>query len=104
MFKNYRNLWLALGALIILSPLGLIASGTAFGEWEVDQLEEKVGFIPVGLARMTDLWTHAPLADYSIAGFDVSFIQSAAGYILSALIGVVLVSGIMLIFSKMVKN
>ena len=38
MFKNYRNLWLALGAFIILSPLGLIATGTAFGEWGVDQL------------------------------------------------------------------
>ena len=104
MFKNYRNLWLVLGAFIILSPLGLIASGTAFGEWGVDQLEEEVGFIPAGLAKMADLWTHAPLADYGIAGFDASFMQTAAGYILSALVGVVLVAGIMSIFSKMVKD
>ena len=104
MFKNYRNLWLALGAFIILSPLGLIASGTALGEWGVDQLQEEVGFIPAGLARMANLWTHAPLPDYGIAGFDASFIQSAAAYILSALIGVVLVVGIMSILSKIVRD
>ena len=78
MFKKYRNLWLALGAFIILTPLGLIASGTAFGEWGVDQMEEEVGFIPAGLERMADLWSHAPLADYGIAGFDASFIDRHA--------------------------
>lgn len=103
MIKKYRYLWLALGALIILSPLGLIAAGTAFGEWGVDQLGEEVGFVPAGLARMADLW-HAPLSDYGIAGFDASFMQSAAGYILSALVGVVLVAGIMSILSKIVKE
>lgn len=104
MFKNYRNLWLALGTLVILSPLGLIASGTAFGEWGVDQLEEEVGFVPAGLERMAGLWSHAPLADYGIAGFNASFMQSAAGYILSALVGVALVAGIMAIFTKLVKE
>jgi len=104
MFKNYRNLWLALGAFIILSPLGLIATGTAFGEWGIDQLEEEAGFIPAGLEKMADLWTHAPLADYGIAGFDANFMQSAAGYIISAVVGVVLVAAIMAIFSKIVKE
>lgn len=104
MFKNYRNLWLALGALVILTPLGLIATGTAFGEWGVDQLQEEVGFIPAGLERMASLWTHAPLADYGIAGFDANFMQSAAGYIISAGVGVVLVIAIILIFSKFIKE
>jgi len=104
MFKKYRNLWLALGALIILSPLGLIASGTAFGEWGVDQLLEEAGFIPTGLAKFADIWHHAPLSDYGIAGFSASFMQSAAGYILSALVGAALVAGIMAFFSKIVKD
>jgi len=104
MFRNYRNLWLALGVLIILSPLGLIASGTAFGEWGVDQLEEEVGFIPAGLGRMAGLWTHAPLADYGITGFNASFMQSAAGYVLSAMVGAALVAGIMTVLSKIVKD
>ncbi|MDD4172513.1 MAG: PDGLE domain-containing protein [Syntrophomonas sp.] len=104
MFKKYRNLWLALGAFIILTPLGLIASGTAFGEWGVDQMEEEVGFIPAGLERMADLWSHAPLADYGIAGFDASFMQSAVGYIFSAVVGVALVVGISMLLSKIVQE
>jgi hypothetical protein len=104
MFKKYRNLWLVLGVFIILSPLGLIATGTAFGEWGVDQLEEEAGFIPAGLAKMSNLWNHAPLPEYGIAGFDATLLQSAAGYILSALVGVVLIVAIMSIFSKIVKD
>lgn len=104
MFKNYRKLWWALGALIILSPLGLIATGTAFGEWGADQLQEQLGFIPAGFEKMVDLWTHAPLPDYGIAGFDGSFMQSAAGYILSAVVGVLLIIGILSLFSRIVKE
>jgi hypothetical protein len=104
MFKDFRKLWIALGVFVILSPLGLIAAGTAFGEWGIDQLQREVGFVPAGLARMAYLWTHAPLSDYGITGFDGSFMQSAAGYILSAVVGVVLVAGIMALFYKIVKD
>lgn len=104
MFKNYRKLWLALGVLVILSPLGLIAAGTPFGEWGVDQLEEEVGFIPTGLERLASLWTHAPLVDYGIAGFNASFMQSAIGYIISAGIGIGLVIGVISILSKFIKE
>jgi hypothetical protein len=104
MFKKYRKLWLALGAFILLSPLGLIATGTAFGEWGLDQLPEKVGFVPAGLAKFADLWRHAPLPDYGVPGLDANFMQSAGGYILSALVGAVLVIAIVSLFSKIVKD
>jgi hypothetical protein len=104
MFEKYRYLWLALGLFIVLSPLGLIASGTAFGEWGVDQLEEEAGFIPAGLAKMADLWHHAPLPDYGIASFSANLMQSAVGYIISALVGVVLVVGVMSLLSKIIKD
>ncbi|MCX5780655.1 MAG: cobalamin biosynthesis protein [Firmicutes bacterium] len=81
-----------------------MASGTAFGEWGLDQLGEEVGFVPAGLARMADLWQYAPLSDYRIAGFDASFMQAAAGYIISALVGVALVAGIMSLLRKVVKE
>ena len=89
---------------MILSPLGLLATGTAFGEWGVDQLVDEVGFIPTGLQKMADIWSHAPLADYAIAGFDRSFLQASLGYILSAVVGVALVAGLMLLLTKMVKD
>jgi hypothetical protein len=104
MFKNYRKLWWALGALIILSPLGLIATGTAFGEWGVEELLDEVGFIPAGLEKMADLWAYAPLPDYGIPGLAGGFLQSAAGYIFSAIVGVVLVVAIISIFNKLVQD
>lgn len=104
MLRKYRNLWIALGALIILSPLGLIASGTAFGEWGVDRLSENTGFIPVGLQQMAALWQHAPLADYGLAGFSHNVLQSSIGYVFSAVVGVLLIVGLMFLLGKMVKE
>ncbi|MDD3269151.1 MAG: PDGLE domain-containing protein [Syntrophomonadaceae bacterium] len=104
MFKAYKKLWLGLGLFMILSPLGLLATGTAFGEWGTDQLPEEVGFVPTGLAKLADLWQHAPMPDYGIPGLDASFMQSAVGYILSAVVGVALIVAIMALFTKMVKE
>ncbi|MGE5391182.1 MAG: PDGLE domain-containing protein [Deltaproteobacteria bacterium] len=106
MFKRYIKLWWALGALIILCPLGLIATGTAFGEWGLDELtkSEEVGFIPQGLAKFADLWHHAVLPDYSIPGMNSTFVQSAAGYIISAVVGVGLVLMVITLLGKIVKE
>ena len=104
MFKEFKNLWLALLAFIILSPLGLIATGTAFGEWGLDELPEEVGFIPAGLEKFADFWTKSPLPDYGVPGLDASFAQSAGGYILSAVVGVVLVVAVISLFNKIIKD
>ena len=104
MFKNFSKLWVALGAFILLSPLGLIATGTAFGEWGLDQLPEEVGFVPAGLAKFADFWTKAPMPDYGVPGLDANFMQSAGGYILSALVGAILIIAIVSLFSKIVKD
>lgn len=104
MFKQYRNLWLVLGALIILSPLGLLATGTAFGEWGIDQLKNEAGFVPAGLLKFADLWKHGPLPDYAIPGMNSSFIQSALGYVISAMVGTALVVGLMSMFTKLLKD
>jgi hypothetical protein len=104
MFKNFSKLWLVLGAFILLSPLGRIVPGTAFGEWGIDQLPKEIGFVPVGLAKFADLWTQSPLPGYGVPGLDANFMQSAGGYILSALVGAILVVAIVSLFSKIVKG
>lgn len=104
MVKDFKKLWLAMGVFIILCPLGLIATGTAFGEWGLDQLPEEVGFVPAGLAKFADLWTKAPMPDYGVPGLDASFAQSAGGYILSAVVGVILVVALVSLFYKFVKD
>lgn len=104
MFKEFKKLWLALAALILLCPLGLLATGTAFGEWGLDQLPEEVGFIPAGLAKLANLWSKSPLPDYGVPGMNGSFVQSAGGYIMSALVGVLMILLVISLFSKIIKE
>lgn len=104
MFKTYKKLWLGLLALILLSPLGLLATGTAFGEWSTEELIGEVGFIPAGLAKFADFWQHVLLPDYSVPGMEAGFAQSAAGYIFSAVVGILLVVLVISIFYRMAKD
>lgn len=93
-----RGLWAALGLLLVLSPLGLLAAGSAWGEWSPEELADPAArsaiaatsggvalpaAAPSGLVRLAAVWT-APLPDYAPA-----FLRSAAmGYMVSALVGV----------------
>jgi hypothetical protein len=84
--KNVKKLWIALGALVLLTPLGLLASGTAWGEWGSDELSTMLGYVPAGMARFSELW-HAPLPDYTIPG-----LGDTPGYVLSAVVGIALIA------------
>jgi cobalt/nickel transport system permease protein len=88
---SYRKFWWVLGVLIVLSPLGLLAGGTAWGEWGTEELQKMLGFLPAGMQRLADAWPHAPLGDYSLPGLE-SFWSAAIIYILCAILGVGLIS------------
>ena len=91
------------GLLIILTPLGLLASNTAFGEWGTEEVKQLIGYIPAGMAKSADWW-HALLPDYSLPGLDSSFISRSVAYILSAIVGVGIISGLILIMAKIAKT
>jgi cobalt/nickel transport system permease protein len=96
-----RSLWGALAAVLLLTPLGILASGAAWGEWAPKDFASAAGraqiaaasgnaaapqAAPSGLARLANLWT-APLPDYA-----PHFVKSTAfGYMLSAMFGVGLI-------------
>jgi cobalt/nickel transport system permease protein len=96
-----RPLWIALGILLVLTPLGILSGGSAWGEWLASDfsdpaLRQQIAAAsfdeslplktPAGLDRMSRLWT-APFARYA-----PPFVQSAAfGYLLSAMFGAGLV-------------
>ena len=104
MYIIIRNLSIGLVLLIIFAPLGLLAAGTAYGEWGPNEIKDRIGFVPHGLKELSELW-NAPMQDYSFSGDGDSRIVSSAGYILSALLGVI-VGGSLLYFigKKGVKN
>jgi cobalt/nickel transport system permease protein len=87
-----RLAW-GLGALILLTPLGLYLpsrfnAGSAWGEWSANEAAKIVGYAPKGMLRLDGLWK-APLPDYSLPGLNpASGAAQNAAYLLSALIGV----------------
>ena len=92
-----RPLWVGLALLMVLTPLGILAAGTAWGEWSARdftslQAREKMAAAshhaappidpPRGLQRLSTLWT-APFPQYA-----PSFVRRpAVGYVLSAMFG-----------------
>lgn len=82
-----RWAWVLLIALIVLSPLGLLAPGSPWGEWGREELEEiGLGQVPAGFDQWADFWS-APLPDYDIPILN----NPTIAYILSAVLGVVIV-------------
>jgi len=96
-WRTVRPLWIGLALLLVLTPLGILATGTAWGEWSArdfsnPQGREKIALAsqnaappvqpPRGLERLASLWT-APFPQYAPA-----FVRRPAlGYALSAMFG-----------------
>jgi hypothetical protein len=91
--NTFRVLIIALVVLVVLVPIGLIASGTAFGEWGPDELQQAVGYVPAGLQNLNSLW-NAPLAGYDLPGQHDTIPTQTPGYYVSALVGVLVAFGI----------
>jgi hypothetical protein len=90
----YKRLWLGLGILVLLTPLGRIlpeefgATG-AWGEWSAQQIKEKLGQVPAQLLKLEGLW-RAVFPDYTIGGMDKPWPVKCA-YFLTGLLGVTVV-------------
>ena len=74
-------IYIFLAALMVLTPLGLLAQGTAWGEWGSDEIASTgIGYLPSAMKKGISF--DALLPDYSVANLPGWF-----GYILSAVIG-----------------
>ena len=92
-----RPLWIGLAVLMLATPLGLLAAGTAWGEWGTEDFKKPEvrqemaaashniappETAPAGMERLSSVWT-APIPDYA-----PKFLKSEQlGYILSAMFG-----------------
>lgn len=97
MWHTVRPLWAGLALLMVLTPLGILAAGTAWGEWSARdfasvQAREKMAIAsnhaappidpPKGLLHLSTVWT-APFPQYA-----PTFVRRpAVGYALSAMFG-----------------
>jgi cobalt/nickel transport system permease protein len=88
-----RGILIGLGALVALVPLGLLASGGAFGEDSPSNLDlRKYGLdaVPTGLQKYSDFWSSALLPGYDVKHGS----QPNLGYYASAIIGTVVIVGV----------
>lgn len=102
-FSRYKVMLIPIVVLIILTPLGLLATGTAWGEWGSDEIKKAIGYIPKGFAEIADKW-NALMPDYSLPALGDSTGSSIAGYILSAIVGIVLIVGLILLTSLFINK
>ncbi|RJQ43635.1 MAG: cobalt transporter CbiM [Gaiellales bacterium] len=58
-----RPLIIGLALLLVCTPIGLLATGTAWGEWGADEVADEVGYVPEGMDRYAGAWTGL-LPDY----------------------------------------
>ena len=77
----------AMAVLVVLTPLGLLAPGAAFGEDAPQDLDlSRLGLkaVPAGLAKYTGFWRHTLLGDYGFSDGSHPLI----GYVVSAVVGI----------------
>jgi len=100
--KNYKWGLVCLAILVILSPLGLIAAGTAWGEWGSDELKNILGYVPQGLAKISGINHIAFFPDYSLPYGGHNIFGVVAGYYISAIVGIGIISVIIVIIGRLV--
>ena len=110
-WRPTRPLWIRLAVLMLLTPLGILAAGTAWGEWGArdfsdPQMRQQMAAAssnvappsqqPQGLARLSRWWS-APFPQYA-----PPFVRRPAfGYLMSALFGSGLILGFFLLIGSM---
>ena len=111
-WRTTRPLWIRLALLMLLTPLGILAAGTAWGEWGAKdfsdpQMRQQIAAAsgqvappseqPRGLARLSSLWS-APFPQYA-----PPFVRHPAfGYVMSAMFGCGLILGFFLLVGWMI--
>ena len=112
-WDRLRPLWIGLAILMLITPLGLLATASAWGEWGPDDLKSPAvreqiaatsshvappASMPAGLEKLSSLWT-APMPDYA-----PKFLKSEQlGYICSAMFGTGLILAAWLLLGSVIR-
>lgn len=103
--RRVRPLHVALGAvavMAVLTPLGLLAPGGAFGEDAPEDLDlHKYGLsaVPSGLNKYNGFWHHALFNGYDFT----SDAHPTIGYIVSAVVGIAIVGAAIFLITMAVR-
>jgi len=112
--RPLRSLWAGLAVLLVLTPLGIMTAGSAWGEWMASDYADPATrqqiasasfnhiapeHAPQGLQRLSSVWT-APFARYA-----PPYIRGAGfGYLLSAMFGAGLIVAVFLFLGSFTRS
>ncbi len=113
-WRGLKPLWIGLVALLLLTPVGVLAVGTAWGEWSARDFanaearqhiaaasrnQAPPDLVPSGLKQLSSVWT-APFPDYA-----PSAIRSESfGYMLSGMFGAGLAIGTVVLVGRIASR
>jgi cobalt/nickel transport protein len=100
-----KKLWIGIGILALLSPLGLIipslfGAGSAWGEWGLVEINKLIGFIPGGMQKLAKLWK-SPLQEYTVPGQKPGLAYEGLGYVITAVIGIAVTAGLAYLIARL---
>jgi cobalt/nickel transport protein len=103
-----KKIIIGLLVLIVLLPLGIIIpikfhAGEAWGEWSIETIKKTLGFVPKGMEKNTKIWK-APLPNYDTPKRNNSILIKSGYYMLSGLIGMVLIIVVTIGLLKIVQK
>ena len=84
---RYGRAWSALLIVALLTPLGIIAVGGAWGEWDLGGIKERVGFVPNGMRETAGGAERSPFKDYAVPGLENGIWRERLGTIIAAFAG-----------------
>jgi cobalt/nickel transport system permease protein len=93
--------WAALGGIILLTPLGLLAPGSAFGELDPKTLAASLhlNYIPAGMARLNGIYT-ALMPDYAPA-----FIRTPDfAYMFAGISGAAIIAAVVWLWGRLLSR
>ena len=108
-----RALWIGLALMMMITPLGLLATASAWAEWGPEDLKNPAtrqqiaaesgnvappAAVPAGLEKLSSVW-NAPMPDYA-----PKFLKSEKlGYICSAMFGTGLILALWLLLGGIIR-
>jgi cobalt/nickel transport system permease protein len=98
--RRIRAVATAYIAIAIVTPIGLIAPGFAFGEGGPDNVQQQLGYVPEGLQTLSGVFS-APFKDYNLplpffSAQDAPLWHIALGYEIAGLLGMLVLGGLLL--------
>ena len=97
--RRIRAVGTAYIAVALLTPLGLIAPGFAYGEASPDNLQNEFGYVPRGLQDLSGIFS-APFSGYNLplpffSDASAPLWHTALGYEIAGLVGMLLLGAIL---------